>query len=68
MARLFLSILSGDDPLTAKPLVASESPILIRAVADALHRELTDGTQSTATEVDAFLRVLRPDDDPEAER
>jgi hypothetical protein len=40
MKRLFLTILEGDSPQTARPLMASEDPAIVRAVARELARRL----------------------------
>jgi hypothetical protein len=38
--RLFVSILKGPDPHHTRPVFASEDPALIRAVAEAVARQL----------------------------
>jgi hypothetical protein len=40
MKRLFLTILEGDSPQTARPLLASEDPAIVRAVARELAKRL----------------------------
>lgn len=42
MARRWLSILEGDDPRSARPIVATEDPDIIRSVASELARRLQD--------------------------
>jgi hypothetical protein len=40
VARQWLTILEGPDPGTAKPILASDDPDLIRVFAQILHRRL----------------------------
>jgi len=42
MARRWLSILEGDDARTARPIVATEDPDIIRSIASELARRLED--------------------------
>ena len=47
MRKLFLALLEGSTPSSARPLLASEDPELIRAVAQEIQRRLGgDGGQA----------------------
>ncbi len=48
MKRLFVTILEGDSPQTARPLMASEDPAVVRAVALELHKRLATETSGTS--------------------
>ena len=61
--RWFISIMQGDNPNTATPVVASEDPVLVQAVARALVARLgsATGREPTIQERQELLRLIDGD-------
>lgn len=60
---MFVSILEGDDPRTARPVLTTRDPAVLRSLADALAERLQDGAAANEREVAAVLELVRDQDE-----
>lgn len=62
---MFVSILEGDDPRTAKPVLMTRDPDVLLALGDALAERLEEGAERNEREVADVLELVRAEAEEE---
>lgn len=55
---MFVSILEGDDPRTAKPVLMTRDPAVLRSLGDALAERLEEGAAGNEREAADVLELV----------